>query len=108
MFDAAALLEMKKVPGRPLDLRDEQMHADLDAQVSRLLRSLELDPALAGKPSEQPNTMPGFKQENRLSFLRRGAVGEWQNTLTESPCKIRKEEAGEEMILAGYEGNLEW
>ena len=93
---------------RVLELQYEQIHADLEGERGRLYRFLGLDPALAREPSAATKTLPGFKQENRRSFFRKGAVGEWHETLDESLCKIIKEEAGEEMIAAGYEKDLNW
>ncbi len=91
-----------------LEMRYEQMHADLPTELARLYKFLNLDPSLAEPPSTESKTLPGFKQENRRSFFRKGAVGEWQETLTDQLCTIIKEEAGEELIAAGYEKDLNW
>ncbi len=91
-----------------LELRYEQMHADLPTELARLYKFLNLDPSLAEPPSAESKTLPGFKKEDRRSFFRKGAVGEWQETLTDQLCTIIKEEAGEELIAAGYEKDLNW
>ena len=91
-----------------LELRYEQLHADLPTELARLYKFLNLDPSLAEPPSTKSRTLPGFKKENRRSFFRKGAVGEWQETLTDQLCSIIKEEAGEELIAAGYEKDLNW
>lgn len=91
-----------------LELRYEGLHADLDGEVSRLYSFLGLDASLAEPPSERTKTRPGFKAENRKSFYRRGAVGEWRDVLPDRIREIIKEEAGEELVLAGYEKDHDW
>lgn len=103
-----ALPKLRDAGTPALELSYERMHADLPAELTRLYSFLDLDPGLAPPPSVGSRTLPGFTQENRRSFFRKGAVGEWQNTLTDALCTIIKEEAGEELIAAGYEQNLNW
>jgi hypothetical protein len=103
-----ALPRLRKDGTTVLELQYEQMHADLAGEVARLYKFLNLDPALAMPPSAESKTLAGFKKEDRRSFFRKGEVGEWQETLTDRICTIIKEEAGEEMVLAGYEENLNW
>ncbi len=91
-----------------LQIKYEQLHADLDGEVQRLYRFLDLDPKLAEAPSAKTNTRPGFGREDRKSFYRKGAVGEWRETLPDRIRTIIKEEAGEELIAAGYEEGLDW
>lgn len=91
-----------------LELKYEQLHADLDGEVERLYRFLGLDPSLAEAPSERTKTRPGFGREDRKSFYRKGAVGEWEDVLPENIRGIIKECAGEEMIAAGYAEDLDW
>lgn len=103
-----ALPGLTEEGARVLDLRYEQMHADLPGQVNRIYEFLGLDPTLAEPPSRETKTLPGFRKENRQSFFRKGTVGEWRSHLDEKLCSIIKEEAGEEMIAAGYEKDLNW
>lgn len=103
-----ALPKLREEGTPVLELKYEQMHADLDGEVARLYRFLDLDPSLAEAPSEETKTRPGFKREDRKSFYRRGAVGEWKDVLPDQIRGIIKEEAGEELIAAGYEKSNHW
>ena len=91
-----------------LQLSYEHMHEDLAGETDRLYRFLGLDPRLAATPSAESNTLPGFRKENRMSHYRRGEVGEWRHVLPEHVRGWIKEEAGEELIAAGYEKDLNW
>lgn len=103
-----ALPKLKEEGVPVLVLRYEQLHADLPGEINRLYAFLHLDPALAKAPSVKTKTIPGFVTENRRSFYRKGEVGEWRGILNDRMCKIIKEEAGKEMVAAGYEENLNW
>lgn len=89
-------------------LRYEQMHQDLETQRLRLYGFLDLDPSLAEPPSVGTKTLPGFRASGPMDFYRKGAVGEWQGVLTPEVIAIIKEEAGEELVHAGYEEGLNW
>lgn len=96
-------LPQLRAEGAPvLELRYEQLHADLDREIDRLYEFLSLDRSLAQAPSTRTKTLPGFGREDRTSFLRKGAVGDWRSHLDERLCRIIEEEAGEEMSIAGY------
>ncbi|MBK7406048.1 MAG: sulfotransferase domain-containing protein [Phycisphaerales bacterium] len=103
-----AMPTLREEGSRILELSYERMHADLPAELDRMYRFLGLDPALAAAPSAETRTLPGFKKEDRRSFYRRGEVGEWKRVLPDRIRDIIKEEAGAEMIAAGYEKDLNW
>lgn len=52
------------------------------------------------------NRNPG--QENRKSFVRKGISGDWKNYFNEEACEVFKRYAGKELILSGYERNMDW
>ena len=85
-----------------LEVRYEELHADLEAQRARLYTFLGLNPAEAAAPSDETKTLPGFDRENRKSFFRKGVVGDWQNHLDDRVLKIIESEIGDELALAGY------
>ena len=74
--------------------------------MEKIYMFLGLDPKKA-KPLNEL-TKPGFEKENPGTFYRKGAVGDWKNYFTEESKKWFKEEAGDALILAGYEENLNW
>jgi hypothetical protein len=86
----------------------EDLHREFDERRAQLYRFLKLDPALAAAPSEQTKTMPGFKIETPTSDNRKGIVGDWKNYFDERIGRIYREEAGEALIEAGYEKDLNW
>ena len=47
-------------------------------------------------------------EENKKSFLRKGIAGDWKNNFSEEACDVFKKYAGEELILMGYEKDLNW
>ena len=99
-----------KIDGNPdmecLEVRYEALHHDIEAQRSRLYAFLEVDPELA-VPLEF-NTQPGFKKEKPNMFLRKGAVGDWENYFTPRLQAIFNEHAGETLIKLGYVDSLNW
>ncbi len=94
---------------RVLELRYEEMHRDLPTQINRIYSFLNVDPELAEKPSHETRTLPGFATGNNpTSHYRSGKTEQWKGLLTTKICDIIKEEAGEELIAAGYEDNMDW
>jgi hypothetical protein len=95
--------------GTPLlPLRYERMHEDLPGYARRLYEFLGLDPALAAPPSRDTRTLPGFENSSPTQFYRKGATGEWRDYFDESATRWFKEEAGDALIAAGYEGGDAW
>jgi hypothetical protein len=47
-------------------------------------------------------------QEDPSSFFRKGVAGDWKNVFTERDKLIFKEEAGDLLIMLGYEGDENW
>lgn len=102
-------LPQVRADGAPvLELKYEQMHEDLDGHRKKLYEFFDLDPTLAEQPSAKTKTLPGFEKENRKSFFRKGAVGDWRHHFDERTCRVIKEEAGEELVACGYEKDLSW
>ena len=86
-----------------LEVRYEELHADLERQRRRLYEFFGLDPERAERPSAETKTLPGFERENRRSFFRKGVVGDWQNHLDDRAVAIIESEIGDELRAAGYE-----
>ncbi len=93
---------------RVLDVRYEDLHADLEGQRAALYRFFGLDPGEAAPPSAATKTLPGFKKENPKSFFRKGQVGDWKNYFDERLTRIFKDEAADALISAGYETDRNW
>ena len=91
-----------------LELRYEDLHADLASQRRRLFAHLGLNEAEAQAPSVESKTAPGFAQEDRTSKFRKGKVGDWRTHLKDWHIAIIKEIAGDELIAQGYEQNMNW
>ena len=47
-------------------------------------------------------------EEDRSSFYRKGIVGDWKNYFDERSKELIKKYAGEELIMLGYERDLQW
>jgi len=84
----------------------EDLHKDTKGERAKLFEFLEVDPSRAAEI--KGSLKPGFKQERPSEFLRKGAVGDWQNYFTKQTKTWFKEEAGEELIKYGYEDSLNW
>lgn len=84
----------------------EELHERTSEISAELFEFLSVDPALA--PPIQGNLAPGFSTENPDKFLRKGAVGDWQNYFTDQTKNWYKEVVGEELIRWGYETNDRW
>lgn len=84
------------------NVRYEDLHADLRAQCRRVYGFLGVDPALASAPSAESRTTPGFGREDRDSFYRRGAAGEWRQYAGTPFAEWMREEAGEALERLGY------
>jgi len=86
----------------------EQLHASPHEGAAEMYRFLGLDPALAQPLSTETKTLPGFKSENLKSATRKGETGDWRNYFNERISRIFKEEAGQALVDAGYEKDLNW
>jgi len=95
--------------GTPLlQLIYEDMHRELEPQRRRIFDFLGLDGAQAAEPSHESRTLVGFSHESPTLFYRKGAVGEWKEFFTDQQKRWFKEEAGEALVMAGYEKDLNW
>lgn len=98
-----------KAEGTPVHLvRYEDLHRDLERHRAELYRFLDLDPAEAKPPSHRTKTLPGFEKVDLRSASRKGQTGDWRNHFDDRLTRIFKEEAGEALIQAGYENDLDW
>lgn len=86
----------------------EDLHTRPHEGAAELYRFLGLDPAEAQPLSSESKTLPGFKKENLKSATRKGQTGDWRNYFNERITRIFKEEAGQALIDAGYEKDLDW
>lgn len=93
---------------RVLPLRYEELLADTQGQRERMYRFLELDPSRAAPISEQSLTAPGFKHDKPNEFYRSGKAGDWKKYATDNFRRWFKEEAGQALIEAGYEHDMNW
>ncbi len=84
----------------------EDLHRDVEGERLKMFEFLEVDPAEA-EPIEGP-LMPGFARERPDKFLRKGAVGDWENYFNDETKSIFNEIAGEELIRLGYVDSLNW
>ncbi|VAX38819.1 hypothetical protein MNBD_PLANCTO03-2168 [hydrothermal vent metagenome] len=86
-----------------LNIRYEDLHADLLAQCRRLDEFLGVDPRKASPPTAKEGTTPGFAREDRQSLYRKGAVGDWQRFASPEFTAWITEEAGEALRALGYQ-----
>lgn len=86
----------------------EKLHAETDAERERLYRFLDLDPEEAEPLTVESGSLPGLKAENHRSDKRKGVVGDWMNYFTDDAKRWFKEEAGEALVMLGYESDDTW
>jgi hypothetical protein len=91
-----------------LQVKYEDLHADVRAGRRGLYAFLGLDDGPAGEISKESRTAPGFEGSTHLEFYRKGATGEWRELFTEAQKRWFKEEAGETLVRAGYEDGMGW
>lgn len=90
-------------------VRYEDVHRDPFAEAARMYRFLGLDPEEAKKPSYEDKTLPGnFGREDPTSHFRKGKVGDWSMYATPRFKRMFKELAGDALIRAGYERDMDW
>ena len=84
----------------------EDVHADTLGQRQRMYEFLGVDLERC-QPLEDKLTA-GFDAEAPNQFLRKGAVGDWQNYFTSENKQRFKSLAGELMVDLGYTKSLDW
>jgi hypothetical protein len=85
-----------------LNIRYEDLHADVAGHCRRLYEFLGVDPAAAAPPSRDNATEAGFGREDPRSFNRKGEVGDWRRFGDGPFSKWVEEEAGEVLGALGY------
>ena len=97
----------EKFPRLPVYfIKYEDLHKDVEGQRDKLFKFLKVKPRLAAKI--EGHLKPGFSEERPGEFLRKGAVGEWENYFTDDAKTWFKEEAGSELIQQGYVDSDDW
>lgn len=93
-----------------LSLTYEGLHADVETGRNEMYRFLGLDPAKAEPVSTESKTQAGFgeRAEDPNNFYRAGKVRDFEKYFTDDVKRWYKEEAGEALIAAGYEQDLNW
>lgn len=86
----------------------EDLHQNPHEGAAAIYRFLGLNPADAEPLSTETKTLPGFKKEDLKSAKRKGQTGDWRNYFNDRITRIFKEEAGQALIQAGYEKDLNW
>lgn len=106
--------ELTEVPrlrerGTPiLQVLYESLHRNLASARHDLFEFLLLDDSHAAPVSRESRTAPGFEGAGHLDFFRKGAVGEWREFFTPRQKQWFKEVAGQTLIRAGYEKDMNW
>ena len=90
---------------RIMTVRYEEMHRDTEAGRASMYEFLNLKPEHA-KPLDEKTT-PGF-EEQPDKFYRKGAVGDWENYMTEQAREWFNDEAGEVLMKLGYSESLDF
>lgn len=104
---------MRKIQAGDLDatvfsVTYEELHQNPERHRARMYQFLGLDPAKALPLTVESETLPGFRSDNHASDRRKGVVGDW-HIYFDGPCKDWfKQEAGQELIRAGYEPSNDW
>src|SRR5206468_13037152 len=89
-------------------VRYESLLADFENERGTMYRFLGLDPAEADGPARDPKSVPGYTQDNVMSFFRSGRAGDWRKYGIERFCDWFKAEAGEALVMTGYEKDKSW
>lgn len=105
-FDAFPRLTAQGTPVHKIVYED--LHQNPHEGARAIYGFLNLDPAQAEPLSVETKTLPGFKQEDLKSAKRKGQTGDWRNYFNDRITRIFKEEAGQALIQAGYEKDLNW
>ncbi len=106
--DLEAAPRLRASGTRVLQLRYEDMHADLATARRQLFELLGLDERDAEAGSHATRTLVGFDHESPTLFYRKGAIGEWRTFFTDEQKRWFKEEAGDVLIRAGYAKDANW
>jgi hypothetical protein len=96
-------------------VRYEDLHRDAAGQLRRIVSELTgvgLDPEEAATIADEFSfeRQSGRKagEENKVSFLRKGVVGDWRGAFSPKAREVFDRYAGEELVLLGYEKNRSW
>lgn len=93
----------------------EDLLADTHSVVSDCLRHMnheDPDPRLVDRSvqffSMESLTGRSAGEEDRNAFIRKGVAGDWKNHFTREAAEVFNELAGEALVKAGYESDLDW
>ncbi|MCA9273258.1 MAG: sulfotransferase [Phycisphaerales bacterium] len=108
--EAKAKAEAGTLGSDLLSLQYESLHADVESGRREMYTFLGLDPDLAAPVSTESKTEAGFgdRAEDPNDFYRAGKVRGFEKYFTDDVKRWYKEEAGEALIVAGYEKDLNW
>lgn len=107
-LEQAEYMESRATSSRLFRLRYESLRADTETLRQQLYEFLDLDPSLAKPLSQETGTTPGFNRDDPNDFRRKGEVGDWKNYFTDESRAWFNEVAGQSLINAGYEKDLNW
>ena len=114
LWAETVLSQIYQVPGliaagTPVfEIRYEDLWHDVHTHAAKLYRFLDLNPSQAAPLSRESKTLRGFDSPSPLKFLRKGVIGEWREYFDENLSRWFKEEAGEALVAAGYEKDMQW
>lgn len=99
--------EQMQADGTPvLTVRYEDLHANVEAQRTRMYEFLGLDPSEAIPVEKGEDTTPGFARgEEPTALRRRGVVGDFLRFFDDRVMEWFHDEASEAMRTLGYETN---
>lgn len=86
----------------------ERLHRDPEGERRRIYEFLTVDPALALPLTPESGTTPGLGRDDHTSDRRQGSVGGWVRYFTRRAKRWFKQEAGDQLIAAGYAPDNAW
>ena len=89
-------------------VRYEDLHADVEGQRKLLFEFLGVDPKRCGEIKGR--LQPGFGQRDEApqEFMRKGAIGDWQNYFNDQTRKWFKGVANEALVRFDYVTGMDW
>lgn len=91
-----------KCDGKIMQIRYEDLHADVEGHRRKMYEHLGLNPAEAAPLSPETKTAAGFEQDDPTSFWRHGQIGDWKTYVTSEQARWITESMGEMLERLGY------